>query len=128
MGLNMEKSIKIEVQPSQDEFVNELRQQKFEAGQKLAVQKSELSRLEADQRKLKTLLDAEKHQNQGGHKKHKKAKGHENNKAIRLDIVKNEQKFKDQESKIAQIRKEIQHLEMELKSLTHDLAVVEQSH
>ncbi len=115
-----------ELQPSQDEFVNELRQKKYEAGAKLASKKSEMAIIEAQQRKLKILLDAEKNANHGG--KQKKAKGHEKNKEIRLDIVRNEQKFKEQVGKIEAIRKEVQHLEIDLKSLTHDLSVVEQGH
>ncbi len=114
------------IQPSQDAFVNELRQKKYEAGAKLAGKKSEMAIIEAQQRKLKTLLDAEKNANHGG--KQKKQKGHDKNKEIRLDIVRNEQKFKEQSGQIEALRKEIQHLEMGLKSLTHDLNVVEQSH
>ena len=39
------------IQPSQDAFVNELRQKKYEAGAKLAGKKSEMAIIEAQQRK-----------------------------------------------------------------------------
>jgi hypothetical protein len=114
------------VQLSQDAFVNELRQKKYVAGAKLASKKSEMAAIELQQRKLKALLDAEKNSNHGG--KQKKNNGRDKNKEIRLDIVRNEQKFKEQAGQIDNMRKEIQHLEIDLKSLTHDLNVVEQSH
>ncbi len=115
-----------EIQPSQDTFVNELRQKKYEAGAKLAIKKSEMAAIEAQQRKLKALLDAEKNSNHAS--KQKKSKGHDKNKEIRLDIVRNEKNFKEQLSQIDSLRREVQHLEMDLKSLTHDLNVVEQNH
>ena len=101
----MVKSINA-IQPSQDEFVNELRQKKYEAGAKLASKKSEMAAIEAQQRKLKVLLDAEKNSNHGS--KQKKNKGHDKNKEIRLDIVRNEQKFKEQAGQIDSMRKEVQ--------------------
>lgn len=123
----MTESVKLEIQPGQDAFVDDLRKQKFIVEQKLAGIKSEFHKLDSEQRRLGTLIAAEKQQTSGG-KNHKKSKGHNKNKVVRLDIVKNEQKFQEQVGKIALMRKEMHHLEMELKGLVHDLAVVEQSH
>jgi chromosome segregation ATPase len=119
----MEKTV---VQHSGDEFVNELRQEKDAVSQKLSEKRSELSRLEADQRKLKSIIDNEKQQT--AKVQHKKGKHDGHAKEIRLDIVRNDQKYKEQAKKIDELKRETQHLESDLKSLNHDLQVIEQGH
>ena len=101
-----------------DDFVAELQAKKQELSQGLANKKSELARLDGDQRKLTQLLDSEKHPNDT------KNKHRAPSKEIRSDILKNEAKFKEQAKKIEEMRKEIRHLEEELKSVNHDLQVV----
>ncbi|MEI6805382.1 MAG: hypothetical protein WCK49_02615 [Myxococcaceae bacterium] len=104
-----------------DAFIDELKNKKQELVQNLTSKKSELSRLDAEERKLGVLIEAEKH---SSNSHDKKSKNHAPSKDIRTDIVKNEAKFKEQAKKIDDLKKEIHHLEEELKSVTHDLHVV----
>jgi len=113
------------IQQGQDEFVNELKQKKYNVGVQLTNKRAELSLIERQQRQLTALIDSEKNLNHGAKPKKHKGKGQEQAKAVRLDIVRNEQKFKEHNSQAESMKREIQHLEMELKELTHDLAVVE---
>jgi chromosome segregation ATPase len=108
---------------STDSFVEELRQKKYSVGQILATKKSELNALDQDQRRLSTLIGSEKQSNGGN--KQKKNKHQPQAKEVRLDIVRNEQKHKEQARKYDELRREVQHLESELKSITHDLSVVD---
>ncbi len=71
--------------------------------------------MDADQRKLGALIESEKHSNNGHDKK---SKNHATSKDTRVDILKNETKFKEQAGKIDALRKEVRHLEDELKSVT----------
>lgn len=119
----MEKTI---VEHSGDAFVEQLRQERQTVQNKIAEKKSELARLEIDQRKLKSLIENEKQQNAKAQQKKGKHDGHA--KEVRLDIVRNEQKFKEQGKKVEDLKKETQHLESDLKSLNHDLQVIEQGH
>lgn len=106
-----------------DAFVDELKNKKEELTQSLNTKKSEFSRMDAEQRKLGALIEAEKH---SGHSQdHHKNKNHGPSKDIRTDIVKNETKFKEQARKLEEMKKEIRHVEEELKSVVHDLHVVE---
>ena len=116
--------------PSGDAFVEELKKEKEAVAQKLASKKQELSQLEREQRSLSSLIESEKHQTPSGHhpKHHKKGKEHDQTKQVRLDIVRNEQKFKEQARKVDELRKEVGHLESDLKGINHDLSVVEQGH
>jgi chromosome segregation ATPase len=104
-----------------DAFIDELQNKKQELTQILNSKKSDLSRLDAEQRKLGVLIEAEKH---SSNSHDKKSKNHAPSKDTRTDIVKNEAKFKDQAKKLDDFRKEIHHLEDELKSVMHDLHVV----
>lgn len=104
-----------------DAFVDELQNKKQELTQNLSSKKSELFRMDAEQRKLGALIESEKHSSNGHDKK---AKNHAPSKDVRTDIIKNEAKFKEQTKKIDEMRKEIHHLEDELKSVSHDLQVV----
>lgn len=104
-----------------DAFIDELQNKKQELTGNLSSKKSDLSRLDGEQRKLGALIEAEKHSSDGHDKK---AKHHAPSKDTRTDIVKNEAKFKELAKKLDELRKEIHHLEDELKSVVHDLHVV----
>ncbi len=104
-----------------DAFVDELQNKKQELTQTVSSKKSELFRMDAEQRKLGALIESEKHSSNGHDKK---AKGHGPSKDMRSDIVKNEAKYKEQAKKLDELRKEVHHLEDELKSVSHDLQVV----
>lgn len=106
-----------------DVFVEELRQKKYDIGQQLAAKKAELSRLGGDQQRLAALIASEKQSNSGS--KQKKHKHPAENKETRLDIVRNEQKHKEQAKKFDELKHEVHHLESEFKSIVHDLSVVE---
>lgn len=109
---------------SGDAFVEELRQKKYDLGVEITGKKAEYNRLDIEQKRLGALIDIEKHANAGSSKQ-KKNKNHSQVKENRLDIVRNEQKHKEQARKLEEMKKEIHHLESELKSITHDLSVVE---
>lgn len=104
------------------DFVVELQTKRQELTQGLASKKSDLFRLDSEQKKLAALIESEKH-SQSNPKDHKN-KHHAPSKDIRTDILKNETKFKDQAKKLEEMRKEVRHLEDELKSVNHDLQVV----
>lgn len=104
-----------------DAFIDELQNKKQELIQNLTSKKSELSRIDGEQRKLGALIEAEKHSSNGHDHK---AKHHAPSKDTRTDIVKNEAKFKEQAKKFDELKKEVHHLEDELKSVLHDLHVV----
>ena len=107
-----------------DAFIEELKTKKEELSQNINTKKSEIYRMDADQRKLGALIEAEKHST-SSHDPHHKNKHHAPSKDVRSDIVKNEAKFKVQATKLEELKKEVHHLEEELKSVVHDLHVVE---
>ena len=104
-----------------DAFIDELQNKKQELTQNLNSKKSELFQMDSEQRRLGALIESEKHSSNGHDKK---SKNHAPSKDIRGDIQKNELKFKEQARKLDDLRKEVHHLEDELKSVNHDLHVV----
>lgn len=105
------------------DFVAELLAKKDELSKLVAAKKSELAYFDNDNKKLGQLLDSEKHSKS----KDNKNKKHGPDKNIRTDIQKNEAKFNEQSQKITSMRRELQHLENELKSINHDLNIVKKS-
>ncbi len=104
------------------DFVAELLAKQKELSKVVASKKTDLATIDNEQKKLAALLDSEKHS--ANKPKDHKIKHHAPNQSVRSDIQKNEAKFKEQAQKIAALRKELQHLESELKSINHDLQVV----
>lgn|SRR3989338_8035124 len=107
-----------------DAFIDELKIKKEELTQSVQAKKSDLLKLESEQRKLGALIEAEKHSSTS-HDPHHKNKHHGPSQDVRTDIIKNESKLKDQARKLEELKKEVHHLEEELKSVMHDLHVVE---
>lgn len=107
-----------------DTFTEDLQKTKQELTTSLTTKKAEVSRLDADQARLFALIEAEKHTS-ASHDHHKNH--HAPSTETRADIVKNEIQFETQAKKLDVLKKEIHHLEDELKSTSHDLHVVEAS-
>ncbi|MES2504041.1 MAG: hypothetical protein V4534_04100 [Myxococcota bacterium] len=102
------------------DFVGELQAKQQELMQSIASKKADIAKVDAEQKKLGTLLESEKHGQPN------KGKHHAPTKDIRTDIQKNESKFKEQSKKLDDMRREVAHLEDELKAVNHDLRVVQQ--